>query len=55
MFNHYMTCCRINGWFKAYLADSLWLGSILRHLLRKSKNILLSDPTLDFRLVDFGM
>ena len=45
----------INGWFKAYLAENLALGSIFKHLLKKSKKFLLLDCTLLCKFVNFGL
>lgn len=45
----------MKGWESAYLALRRALGSIFKHLLRKSIKCLLFDLILDLRLVIFGV
>ena len=44
----------MKGWFRAYFADILILGSIFRHLLKKSIKFLWLDLILALKLVIFG-
>lgn len=54
-FDHfYWMSSVMKGWFRASLVVILALGSIFRHLLRKSMKFLLSDWILLWRLVNFG-
>jgi len=45
----------INGCYNPYLAEILMLGSIFKHLLKKSRKFLLLHFILDFRFVIFGV